>query len=213
MRFYLVYRGNLPASANKSKAADVKAIRDSFNPQLKNLWDTNAALKRLRWTARVPENPAGLLSCPESPFEPYGEPPQELPAGYKDLCEPLTRDGKTYHPLVRETLSLNCSLDIMFLRQEDPGSLVLQGGDLDGRVKTLFDALRVPDVGVTEKHPQAQDPTYCLMENDTLISGFQVTTGRLLMPETTHAHKVHLVIGVTVRVLRIGAWNACLTGD
>jgi hypothetical protein len=79
----------------------------------------------------------------------------------------------------------------MFLRQEDPGSLVLQGGDLDGRVKTLFDALRVPDVGVTEKHPQAQDPTYCLMENDTLISGFQVTTARLLMPETTHAHEVH----------------------
>ena len=212
MNFYLVYRGKLPASANKSKPNDVRSIRDAFHPQLKCLWETNAALKRLRWTARVPENPAGFLSCAESPFEPDCEPPRELPSGYKDLCEPVTKSGRMYHPLVRKSLDLNCSLNIMFLRQEDPGALVLQGGDLDGRIKTLFDALRVPHGEAEERHPQAQDPTYCLMESDSLISGFQVSTGRLLISETEHPNEVHLVIQVTVRVLKLGAWNACLVG-
>lgn len=130
-----------------------------------------------------------------------------------DLCEPITNGEKTYIPLVRESLDLNCSIDILFLRQEDPGSLVLQGGDLDGRIKTLFDALRVPEEQVELKYPQAQSRTYCLLESDTLISGFDVSSGRLLMPQTTHANEVHLVIKVTVKVLRLGAWNACLMGD
>src|SRR5262245_54317566 len=119
MNFYLVFSGKLPASANSSKAEDVRLIRDAFHPQLKFLWETHAALKRLRWTARVAENPGQFLGCVESPFEPDGTPPQELQPGFVDLCQPITKGGKTYHPLVRKSLDLNCSLNIMFLRQED----------------------------------------------------------------------------------------------
>jgi hypothetical protein len=97
----------------------------------------------------------------------------------------------------------------MFLRQEDPGELVLQGGDLDGRIKTLFDALRVPDVDLA----QAKNPTYCLLESDTLIDGFRVSTGRLLMSEINHPSEVRLTIEVTIKVLRVGSWNQCLMGD
>ena len=57
------------------------------------------------------------------------------------------------------------------------------------------------------------DQTYCLLESDKLISGFQVKTGRLLMPETIKPNEVHLVIEVTVRVLQVGTWNVCLMGD
>jgi hypothetical protein len=49
-----------------------------------------------------------------------------------------------YIPLIRKSLHLACALDIQFLRHEEPGLLVLQGGDLDGRLKTLFDAMRMP---------------------------------------------------------------------
>jgi hypothetical protein len=97
----------------------------------------------------------------------------------------------------------------MFLRQEDPGELVLQGGDLDNRIKTLFDALRVPDGDLAQAH----NPTYCLLESDTLIDGFKVSTGRLLVPETIHANEVRLIIEVTIKVLRVGNWNQCLMGD
>ena len=60
---------------------------------------------------------------------------------------------------------------------------------------------------------QAQNPTYCLLESDTLIDGFRVSTGRLLMSETNHPSEVHLTIEVTIKVLRVGSWNQCLMGD
>lgn len=91
--------------------------------------------------------------------------------------------------------------------------MVLQGGDVDNRIKTLFDALRMPDADVADNYPQSFDPLYCLLESDTLISGFDVDTGRLLMPQTVRANEVHLVIEVTVRVLKLGSWNVCLMGD
>jgi hypothetical protein len=90
---------------------------------------------------------------------------------------------------------------------------VLQGGDVDNRIKTLFDALRIPTLDEQKKNAPKEDPTYCLLESDTLISGFHVDTGRLLMPETIKPNEVHLVIEVAVRVLNLGTWNVCLMGD
>ena len=101
-----------------------------------------------------------------------------------DLCEPVLGDNGNLHiPLVRKSLDLNCSLDILFLRQEDPGQLVLQGGDVDNRLKTLFDALAAPKLENERAYPQKQKVTYSLLETDALISGFNVSTDRLLFPE------------------------------
>jgi hypothetical protein len=175
-------------------------------------------LKRLRYSALVPPPEAFegfLIDVPDSPFYDMDEPPtpEVIPEGYINLIEPIVKGNKSYFPLVRKSLDLVCSLKILFLRQEDPGELVSQGGDLDGRIKTLFDALRAPDEDVELNYPQAQDETYCLLENDTLISEFNVTSGRLLFAETTKPNEVHLVIDVKVRVLRVGSWNLALTGN
>jgi hypothetical protein len=217
MRFYLVYRGPLSASSNKSKAEEVATIRDEFHSQLKFLWQTSNTLYRLRFTAQVPEKEEGEKigsGVEQSPF--YIRKDYSLYAtlpGWVDLCAPIPLDGKSYIPLIRSSLDLNCHLDILFLRQEDPGALVLQGGDVDNRIKTLFDALRIPSADEQKKNPPKEDPTYCLLESDTLISGFHVNTGRLLMPDTNKPNEVHLVIEVTVRVLNLGTWNVCLMGD
>ncbi|KWV45900.1 hypothetical protein AS156_23085 [Bradyrhizobium macuxiense] len=130
-----------------------------------------------------------------------------------DLCEPIKEGDKSYVPLVRKSLDLNCHLNILFLRQEDPGSLVLQGGDVDNRLKTLFDALRKPDPDVAIRYPQAHEPLYCLLESDTLISGFDVDTDRLLFPQSSDNSEVFLIIEVIVRVLNIGPWNMSLLGS
>lgn len=146
MQFHLVYHGPLAASGNSRKVKDARDIRDKLHTQLEFLWQTRAALKRLRSTARVvsKEGSDRFLADPESPFDPEFNPSQPLPEGWTDLCEPLTQNGNVHIPLVRKSLDLNCSLEVLFLRQEDPGSLVLQGGDVDGRVKTLLDALAMP---------------------------------------------------------------------
>jgi hypothetical protein len=216
MQFRLVYRGPLPASGNSSKKPDdVRRIRDQFHPQLELLWRTHRALKRLRYTARVPDGSGSAMgmAVDESPLDVEFDPSHPVKSGYVDLTEPIAQDGKTYVPLVRKSLDLTCSLGILFLRQEEPGALVLQGGDLDGRIKTLFDALRMPTADVVARYPQAQDPTYCLLENDSLISAFDVDSDRLLLPETDHAHEVLLVIDVSVNVMRLGTWNYCLLGN
>jgi hypothetical protein len=215
MRFRLVYHGNLPASGNSSKKPDkVRDIRDQLHPQLKFLWESHTALKRLKQTSIVSTHPGRDLSLSDSPFHQARDLARQPMREYEtDLCAPMSEGGKTYIPLVRKSLSLNCRLDILFLRQEDPGELVLQGGDIDGRIKTLFDGLRKPLPEMAEKYPQQYDPLYCLLESDTLITGFDVDTDRLLFARTSEESEAYLVIEVTITVLNIGPWNMSLIGS
>jgi hypothetical protein len=83
---------------------------------------------------------------------------------------------------------VGAELQVVLLRPEPPGRLITQGGDIDNRVKTLFDSLTMP------RHP-AQDlpagitPTadeapffYCLLEDDNLVTAVDVRTDQLLEP-------------------------------
>src|SRR5690242_4992659 len=117
MRFYLVYSGPLRASGNKSKPEDVRTIRDKLHPQLELLWNSHAALRRLRVSARVPKDQNTALSYwtpPDSPLFDH-DPNERLQEGFVDLCEPIGKGNNRYIPLVRKSLGLACSLDIMFL--------------------------------------------------------------------------------------------------
>jgi hypothetical protein len=216
MRFRLIYHGQLPGTGNSSKKpGPVQAIRDKIHLQLKYLWETNSALKRLRSTAIVNKGPFVDLATTlhSSPFTSTRDIDKEpIRNNEIDLCAQIFENGKTYIPLVRKSLDLSCHLNILFLRQEDPGSLIFQGGDIDNRIKTLFDALRKPDQDIAERYPQQNDPLYCLLESDTLISGFDVDTDRLLLPTTDKENEVHVVIEVIIRVLSIGPWNMSLMG-
>lgn len=68
------------------------------------------------------------------------------------------QNGYRFVPLVREDWSLMCSISILFLRRDFPGS-VIQAGDIDNRIKTIIDALRIP------KHAQE------LVGNETPLEG------------------------------------------
>ncbi|MGB6395198.1 MAG: hypothetical protein WBF73_05895, partial [Bradyrhizobium sp.] len=75
-------------------------------------------------------------------------------------------------------------MDVTLLRQQPPGQLLGDGGDLDNRLKTLFDALRKPS---TQEAQQAQiqplpndEPIHCLLQDDSLVLKVSVETDRLL---------------------------------
>src|SRR5271167_2144085 len=47
-------------------------------------------------------------------------------------------------PILTRKMNASCRLSIKLMRNEHPGQIV-HGGDIDNRLKTLFDALRMPE--------------------------------------------------------------------
>jgi hypothetical protein len=80
---------------------------------------------------------------------------------------------------------MNCSIDVLYLRNECPGS-VIKAGDIDNRLKTLFDALQMPkdekQLGEYTAPELDENPFYCLLEDDSLIVRAAVETDTLLAP-------------------------------
>ena len=145
---------------------------------------------------------------------------QQPPLNYhREFLEETPADGKTsilrhvgaftFAPLVCQKLHLIAQLHIVFLRPEPPGALITQGGDIDNRLKTLFDALRMPKIESELPRgdvPQANEhPFFCLLEDDNLITAVAVETDRLLRLQANDSH-VHLIITVNTKAI-IGTWD------
>jgi hypothetical protein len=130
-----------------------------------------------------------------------------------DLCQPIERGGRQFLPLIRDTFALNCGLKILFLRKEEPGR-VYQGGDLDNRLKTLFDALSVPNQDqIVADGGEPDAPIYCLLEDDRLITKVEIDTHQLLSAADASRHEVHLVVEIDVRVAQSRTYNQTFLGD
>jgi hypothetical protein len=216
MKFTLIYDGDLPSAGNKPQPMAVSRMRNGFHDQLADLWDSHVILRQLAHTARVHAHRLRDIAVTKGvPLLPdYREPIPEVPEGYIDLCAPITVPNVgAFVPLVRKSLYLMAAIDILFLRHEEPLALMKLGGDLDCRIKTLFDALRMPE----PKHQYVGDgptanPLYVVLEDDALISDLSVRSGRLLGKAADKQHAVRLQIDVRVKVLRVTDENQNLIG-
>jgi hypothetical protein len=208
MEFRLVYQGPLPPEkcepkdavlgAGKSRAKDKHRLRKHFHLQMRELWHQHPDLRR---QADLPcyRSPRGFVFLP-----------QEFPPGatnvkkYVDfIADDHQRCGGRFVPLVSEQGGFTCALDILFLRRDAPGNLIENGGDIDNRIKVLLDGLRIPK-NISELGGFAidadEDPFYCLLEDDRLVTRISVTTDRLIVPKQAdeNINDVLLVIQVTV---------------
>ena len=108
-------------------------------------------------------------------------------------------------PLVSEDRNEVAEIYITMLRPEPPGFIVGEGGDIDNRLKTLLDSLRMPkndqELPKGSKPTEGQEPFYCLLEDDKWITKLSVSTHRLLIPEKQNAD-VHLLIDVRIKRVR-----------
>jgi hypothetical protein len=82
------------------------------------------------------------------------------------------------------------------------GSSVKYQGDIDNRLKVLFDALRMPrETQEVEDEPQSPDenPCFCLLADDKFIDRISVTMDRLLVPPQSNEplNDVELIITVS----------------
>lgn len=188
VQFRLLYSGNQVVS---NGGPGVKhALRKAFHPQLRHLWMSNPRLRRMasRWgNYKLYGN---VLSGGESSArerEPiWSKMPPQMERGRQKFIHMTAMRyarGKFYFvPLVEEDLRLRVSLDILFLRR-DNHPLVKEGGDIDNRLKTLFDALRVPETtdGLGGEPEKGEVPFFVLLQDDALISEVRVNTDSLLM--------------------------------
>lgn len=125
--------------------------------------------------------------------------------GLDVIANDFVVSGYRFLPLVNNRFGLACSLDILFLRRDDPGALI-HGGDIDNRIKVLFDALRMPKLEDIQHigTPQiGENPFFCLLEDDNLITDIKITTDRLLTPmeQDEQINDVHLVLHVITKIL------------
>ena len=95
-----------------------------------------------------------------------------------------------------------------------PGRLI-QAGDIDNRIKTLIDALRMPGMNGSELRGNetpldGEDPFYVLLEDDKMVSSFSVESDDLLDPtesQTADNRRVRLVVTVTLRPYYVTSFN------
>ena len=194
MKFKLLYHGQLRASTTSdTRVKEKHLIRKEFHKQLKELWRVQAPFSSWLGAAKVPA--------------------QNSPSGKETtvidiMADKHARCGYRFLPTISIGRSLSCGLDVTFLRRDHPGNLVRSGGDIDNRIKTLFDALRMPNnSGELANMPPGPDenPFYVLLEDDSQITKVSIATDRLLTApaDGEHINDVHLVIGVTVNVINV----------
>jgi hypothetical protein len=110
--------------------------------------------------------------------------------------------GIRFLPVVMGTLV--CDLNIEVLRRDMPGS-IFNGGDLDGRLKTLLDGLRKPH-SPDEMHgfditgDPEQDQCFVLLADDSLITKVQIETHRLLRPLRDNESKTDVEVRIRAEI-------------
>jgi hypothetical protein len=173
MHFTLTYTGELRANAKPQQKHE---IREAFHLQMRTLWNQDPLIDHNSWHDGSNPKTTVNLNRPIGSFR--------------------------FVPLISKDLFLVCKLSIFMLRPEPPGSLITQGGDIDNRLKTLFDALRIPhntaELPKNTEPTTEQNPFFCLLEDDNLITEVSVKTDRLLTP-TDNNNEVHLDIQVETR--------------
>lgn len=184
VQFRLTYRGNLASNGSLQQKQE---LRRAFHPQLAELWRQKPLNQFPDFLSESPKPGSVSLLHKAGAFQ----------------CSAL----------VTSRIALIADLEILLLRPQEPGNLLGHGGDLDNRLKTLLDALRVPAPSEIPKDDfprEGETPIHCLLEDDALVASLAITTDRLLSPATKN--QVEIIVHVKTRPT-VGTWgNLSLLG-
>lgn len=180
IEFALTYSGELRPNGERDHK---HALRRALHEQLRHLWEN-------------PPKPA----------------PGTLSRVFPDVRDPsfhVRVAGFSFLPVISESGLNVAEVEVTMLRSEPAGSIITRSGDLDNRLKTLFDAMKVPsEVELPDGSAPAESelPFWCVLEDDALITQVTVKTHRLLSP-SAGVSDVQLLINVRGRhVSELGIW-------
>jgi hypothetical protein len=194
VEFTLYYRGPLKATTkSNTRIREKHDLRQKFHEQLKELWKQKPLSEYPEFLEHDKRIATGMG---EDEHGQYGD--------YEDITL-LRQVGEfQFVPTVSSDLNMVADLTITLLRPEEPGSIITEGGDIDNRLKTLLDSLKVPKVAeipTNESRSEDESRFFCLVEDDNLITSLDIKTDRLL-DSSAAPSDVILLIHVRTRVLR-----------
>ena len=176
MEFTLFYKGKLLKS-RKTKVEEKQRLLRHFHSQLKILWKQPPL------------------------FDPFNI----VPLWDREISLVYEIGSFRFVPLVNRRLHMIAEIDVTMLRPEPPG-LIIKSGDIDNRLKTLLDSLKMPtepnSLPSTEKPVNGEDPFFCVLEDDSLITKVSVNTSQLL-ESNIHSSEVSLIINVKTKLTQI----------
>ena len=179
MKFTLIYDGPLKSNGSVPHKHE---LRQHFEKQLENVW------KR-------------------SPLDSFWNQIQDeahKEHNYRRGHFIHNKGGVDFVALINVGAGLMCKLDVTLLRPGSPGRILTQVGDIDNQLKTLFDALSVPQknqIPPSILSTPPSNPIHCLLQDDSLISNVAVDTEELLTNPCDQAF-VRLNIDVSIRVIK-----------
>jgi hypothetical protein len=183
MKLVLHYRGELFANGSPTHKHD---LRRHFHRQLKTLWGQRPLVDDAKSLLQTGKQAGDY--CLLRPFPPF-----------------------VFVPLISAEMYVVCDISVVLMRPEPPGSLITSGGDMDNRLKTLFDAMTMPRHAnaMPKTGPQADETPhfFCLLEDDNLIVRLDVRTEQLLEPQVGK-NEVDLAISVRTHVTRVTMGNS-----
>lgn len=203
MEFRLTYAGQLLSETKRdtlvrrARAERKHIVRRAFHHQLKRWWEVSPYLKR-----QYEIEPGKRVFGSSYPAH-----------SIDNLAGRFARFGYNFVPLVTRELEVFCSVKVLYLRFGKPGDLFNREGDIDARLKTLFDALTVPrdarQVGSFATPSDDEVPFFCLLEDDSLITTASVDSDVLLEPvsQPPDQNDARLVISIKIRPGRVKAEN------
>ena len=181
MEFRLTFDGALkPTTRTNDRFKHKHEIRRHF-PQLRCLWDIHPAL-RDRKTA--------------------GADLDQLESWIDARARRFVVGEFSFVPLVTEDMQVTCGIEILYLRPKGREA-ILAAGDIDHRLKTVFDTLAMPqdmaELGGAKVPRSTETPFFCLLEKQSLVRRIAVDTDTLLMPTDDDGKDMaRLVISVTL---------------
>jgi len=181
VKFRLVYDGALPPE-DRATPGLKQQIREQLHPQLRNLWYEHPMMR-----SYVREK--------------HGQNHKEVDR----VADAYAAHGFRWVPLIRLANHMACSLNILVLLRREPYQVFsgTERGDLDNRIKTLIDGLRMPrqktEVGNIQP-PVGNEPFFCLLEDDKAVYEFNVRADRLLAPPRPDQKERDVVAVISVHV-------------
>lgn len=177
----LEYRGSLHSGQNGHSDAK-QELRAVFSPQLRRKWRDSRQLNV--WDRNT--FPVATLGTWQ-----YESPVDANPFYKVNVC------GFDVIPLVTWHNGLACRLDITVVGDTRSAAAVIGDGDLDNRLKVLFDGLRIPKGPSEVPAPMfgsGNDELFCLLEDDSLIHRFSVEAIQSPYSPAEYAVRIRAII-------------------